>query len=187
MTYSDETIQLALMNASAQVPFPTAEQRTALKVPEDVSLDVLWEELVAKRARDLLHQTSPASRLFKSVAIMGAAEEKDNQSAKVIWTTIESIHYDPTSNSQRVKVLFRGRPTKKAADGREHAFTERLDSRYEVNGRMVARAARELVGHRVKAYIEMQEMTNGSGQKVRVLRHLVDLGIATEKDFEPRS
>lgn len=49
-------------------------------------------------------------------------------------------------------------------------------------GRRLFQLARGLKGHRVRVWVEFEEKNDGSGQSVRMVRHLEDLGVDDEFD-----
>lgn len=58
--------------------------------------------------------------------------------------------------------------------------TVRTDRTDDPDGLIMAKKAQSLKGHKVLVYIELEAM-KGSDRKVRVLRHIVDKGVATEE------
>lgn len=76
-------------------------------------------------------------------------------------------------SSKRAVLTLRSQPGPHRPDGIEHARTERYDGPL---GREMARRARNLVGHHVVVWIERESTSDGS-RKVRVVRHLEDLGV----------
>lgn len=84
-------------------------------------------------------------------------------------------------SSTRGFVALKTTPSKFNDEGIESVRTERTDSSEEAKA-FASRLRRELVGHRVLVWVEMQETK--SGQKVRVLQHVQDLGLDPEFDAE---
>lgn len=85
------------------------------------------------------------------------------------------------ASSTRGFIAIKTVESKFSPDGIEVARTERTDSSEEAKA-FASRLRRELVGHRVLVWIEMQETKNG--QKVRILQHVQDLGEDPEFDAE---
>lgn len=65
--------------------------------------------------------------------------------------------------------------------GCEQVRTDRTDS--EGRGLRLARQVRTLIGHRVLVWVEVEEYNGGRG-KVRVLRHVEDLGRSDEPEAQ---
>lgn len=176
--------QIALMLALQATPVPTAADRTALAIPDEISLSQVRFAQAAMTARDLLTETDPESKGGKSVAVV---DQVDGEHVKRIVSTVENVQFE--ERSQRVLVTFRGKPyfdkrKQVMTDGRETARTDRLDD-WTPTGRLIARRVRELIGRRVSVWIEYEQMR--SGDPVRIIKHVRDLGPASERDFEPRA
>ncbi|ACL42349.1 hypothetical protein Achl_4398 (plasmid) [Pseudarthrobacter chlorophenolicus A6] len=86
------------------------------------------------------------------------------------------------ASSTRGFVAIKTTESKFAPDGIETVRTERTDSSAEVKA-FASRLRTELTGHRVLMWVEMQEIKNSAGQKVRILQHVQDLG--PDPDFDP--
>lgn len=84
-------------------------------------------------------------------------------------------------SSTRGFVALKTTPSKFNDEGVESVRTERTDSSDEAKA-FASRLRRELIGHRVLVWVEMQETK--AGQKVRVLQHVQDLGEDPEFDAE---
>lgn len=85
------------------------------------------------------------------------------------------------ASSTRGFLAIKTTESKWAPDGIETVRTERTDSSAEAKA-FASRLRNELIGHRVLVWVEMQEIRD-SGQKVRVLQHVQDLG--EDPDFDP--
>jgi hypothetical protein len=123
-----------------------------------------WNESVSDMAARITAMCSPTSSIAKIVA--GVAN------SKVFTATVMEIKKE--SSSTRGLVTLKTRPSKFHEDGIEQARTERTDS---PDGLAMARRLRGLVGHRVAIWVEVEEINDGAN-KVRVVRHVEDLGLA---------
>lgn len=83
------------------------------------------------------------------------------------------------SSTRGIITLHTGttRATKGVPEGHEQVRTDRTDS--GISGRALAIKAKSLIGHRVAVHVELEEFQNKQNEtvKVRVLRHIEDLGI----------
>lgn len=77
--------------------------------------------------------------------------------------------------STRGVVTLKTKPSTHAPDGIETARTDRTDN---AQGQAMAKKIRSLVGNRVLLWVELEVMANGN--KVRVIRHVEDLGVDPE-------
>ncbi|KYH43887.1 hypothetical protein [Branchiibius sp. NY16-3462-2] len=163
-------IQSALIAAYSMVPMPTVEQMAAENLP--FSPAEYREALVAEQAKQLLMSTSPGGRLFADVAPVANGE-------KVFRSIVAGVSTEASSG--RVIVTLHSRVSDRTPDGTETIRTEHLSNPF---GRVTARIARDLIGHKVLVFGEMQEMTGRAGQKVRVLKGLKDLGTASQAEID---
>lgn len=113
--------------------------------------------------RIMLGETSPVSK---------AVDQIDN--CKVFSATVTKVVKEKSST--RGKITLKTRPSKWNEDGVEQARTERTDT---ADGMAMARRLTALKGHRVLLWVEVEEFDGG---KVRVIRHVEDLGVADEED-----
>lgn len=107
--------------------------------------------------------SAPESNLSKLVDAI--------QGAKKFVAVIDDVEKE--EKSKRGFVHLTTRPSKQNEDGKEHVRTERIDT---PEGVAMVRAVRALKGHRALLFVEMQE--TAEGRKVRVLKHVEDLGEA---------
>lgn len=122
-----------------------------------------WETPVAARAVEIVALLSERSSVSQAVAQIEAST--------AFATTIVAVELERLS--KRALVTMRSRPTERRPDGIEHARSERYD---DPLGRLMAQRLRSLVGHRVTMWIEREAATSSPDRKVRVIRHVVDLG-----------
>lgn len=139
------------------------------RVDEDTSE---WEERVASSAKSIYLLTDSRSTPARRVLQVA--------NSKKFVATLTKVTKEQTSG-RAVVTLVSDRVSKFNKTGIEYARTEFLDSQ---EGLEMAKLAGALRGHRVRVYIELVEKANGDGEKVRMLRHLIDLGEA--KDSEER-
>ena len=91
--------------------------------------------------------------------------------AKRFTATVLAVTREQSST--RALVRLRTAPSQFHADGLEDARSERTD---RPSGLAMARRLTMLVGHRVLLWVEVAVMNGGAG-KVRVIRHVEDLGV----------
>ena len=96
------------------------------------------------------------------------------EQSKVFQGVVQQVVKEQSST--RGLVQLKTRPSKFHPDGIEEARTERTDSPI---GLYMARHLKSLVGHRVSVWVEVESINNGAA-KVRVIRHVEDLGLAPE-------
>lgn len=152
---------LAAITAVGQVTEPTTNSNGAVVA----SAKETWEHLVEQKAMELLVMGSESSRFSRALDVIATAHDKQIDTSKAFSTVIRDIEFH--AKSKRVVVTLRAND----ADEDEVVRTDRTDTG---RGALMARQVKALVGHRVMVYIEMERMTNGN--KVRILRHLTDLG-----------
>jgi hypothetical protein len=78
------------------------------------------------------------------------------------------------ASSTRGVVYMDCNPSDRHPDGKETARTDRTDS---PNGLRVAHLAQSLIGHKVLFTVKLEVMPNGD--KVRIVKHLQDVGVAS--------
>lgn len=152
---------IAAMNAVGPVSEPT----TNSKGTEIASAAETWEFNVEQKAMEIMTMSADGSRLSRSLDVVATAHDKSHQGSKAFSATLKDLSIE--SSSRRAILTLRGR----GADEDEQVRTDRTDT---ARGALMARTAKALVGHRVMVYIEMEETPQG--RKVRILRHLTDLG-----------
>lgn len=121
-----------------------------------------WNAQVTDMAARITAMCSPNSSVAKAIA--GVAN------SKVFTATVMAITKE--TSSTRGVVTLKTRPSKFHEDGIEQARTERTDS---PEGLIMAKRLRSLVGNRVAIWVEVEETGDGD-RKVRVVRHVEDLG-----------
>ncbi len=117
------------------------------------------EEMIA-RLTAMCAETSPSARLIEQV------ERSKTFTATIVGGKIER-------SSTRVVVILKTRPSERNPDGVEEARTERTDT---PAGKAMSQRLRALKGHRVAIWVEVEPIP-GSDRKVRVVRHVEDLGV----------
>jgi len=127
-----------------------------------------WQAKVADtaaRITALIHEKSPVSKLVEQVS-----------TCKVFPATVSGISKEKSST--RGLVTLKTSPSKFHADGVETARTERTDNEM---GRAMATRIKSLVGHRVMLWVELESVNDGA-TKVRIIRHVEDLGADSAAD-----
>ncbi|WP_114906765.1 hypothetical protein [Ornithinimicrobium murale] len=152
---------LAAMNAVGAVAQPTTNSNGAVVA----SVSETWQHKVEQKAMEILTMGSEGSQFARALDVVATAHDKQIDTSKAFSAVIQSIELH--GNSKRVLVTLHA----KGADEDETVRTDRTDTG---RGALMAREVNALVGHRVMVYIEMERMSNGN--KVRILRHLTDLG-----------
>lgn len=142
-----------------------AAVNTAGPVREGES-DAAYQSRVAQQAIRIHLMTADTSQVRRSLDQVARA--------KVFPATL--VRLVKEKSSTRGKATLKTKPSKWAPDGIESARTERTDN---PEGLAMAKKLSELKGHRVLLWIEVQEFDGG---KVRVIRHVEDLGEAREED-----
>ncbi len=126
-----------------------------------------WNARVAQLAASITAMCKPDSPLAKIV---------DSVSVSKVFTAIIT-NVKKEQSSTRGLVTLKAKPSKFHPDGIEQARTDRTDS--SESARMLAKRLLSLVGHRVTLWVEVESI-NGGESKVRVIRHVEDLGVAAE-------
>lgn len=132
-----------------------------------------WDRTVRngiKRLSSMLGENSGESRLISML-----------DEAKKFPATVLYVGKENTSG--RGFIVLKTKPSKHNEEGVETCRTEIIKDNEEA--RALCRWLREIKGHRVLVYLEMQETK--SGQKVRIIQHAEDLGedrFVTDADYE---
>ena len=178
--YSPIQVQQALMTAYGMVPFPTPEDFEALRngrgeMPK-FSREQWHEALVADKAKQLLMSTGEGGRLFAEVAPVAKAE-------KVFRSIIAGIETEASSGRAVLILHSRIDPNAQNEDKRNGYEKIRTEFLNDPHGRLLARQAKDLIGHNVIVFAEMQPMQGRTGQNVRVLKGIKALGKASDADI----
>lgn len=124
-----------------------------------------WEAQVRNRAMNI------AAMLGERSSVSRALERMEG--ASVFVGTIVGGRIEQSSTRMQIDIM-----TDKAEGKIEQIRTDRTDS---PEGKAVANLARSLKGHRVLVYKGMEQMAGSQDRKVRVLVHLVDLGVDADQ------
>lgn len=120
----------------------------------------------AKRLTGMLSEHSPVAKTIDMI-----------EEAKKFPATILYLGKEPKTN--RAFVVFKTKPSDDNPEGIETARTEIVDWETKKGQPFAfAKQTRDLTGHRVFVYIELQ-VAKGTGRKVRILQHIEDLGVDT--------
>lgn len=122
-----------------------------------------------------LHVTEAATRITAMLSDTSDVSQAIAQieAAKVFPAVVESVKREESST--RALVTLKTRPSEHHPDGLEQARTARTDTRL---GLAMAKRLTALRGHRVMLWVEVEPIGNGT-RKVRVIRHVEDLGAET--------
>lgn len=123
-----------------------------------------YEARVSAEARRITVMTGPTSTISRAIESI--------EKAKVFPAVIDSVKRE--ASSTRGIVTLKAKPSKFHEDGIETVRTERTDN---PEGVAMVRALKPLIGHRVLVWVELESVNDGAS-KVRVLRHVEDLGLA---------
>lgn len=148
----DDALRAQIILAAANAAGPVGDDEAA------------WTERVNEYAAKMVVLMGPHSPVSKTIAAMEASA--------VFTGVIKGIVKE--KSSQRALITIYTRPSENYPDGMESIRTERLDNP-SAGGRALARRVHSLVGHRVLVWVE-KETIRGGTKKVRVLRHIEDLG-----------
>lgn len=159
-------IILAALAATPAVTEPTTNSKGTVIA----SADETHRYNVTRKAMDITLMTSPTSSLSRSIDLVDGAFDAARDTSKAFSAVITGVTIEGTS--RRAIVALKTRVSEKNPEGAETARTDRTDT---AAGALMAREANALVGHRVMVYLEMEVTRND--RNVRIVRHLVDLGV----------
>ncbi|MCA5893621.1 hypothetical protein LEP48_09695 [Isoptericola sp. NEAU-Y5] len=134
-----------------------------------------WDAHVAEMASEItLSLVSPSSRVRKAIEAITDADKR-------FVCVVERVQKE--AKSTRGFITVKTRPSKWAPNGQESFRTDRSEG--DPAARALAKRFKDLIGHKVLAYLHMEETKDGA--KVRVVKAVVDLGAATGDEFEQRA
>lgn len=129
-----------------------------------------FQAAVTARAREIFLLMNEHSQVSRSLDRL--------VNAVPIRGTVVSVERSKGNDNRAVVTLFTGTDRKNTytgvADGTEVVRTEWLT---KPEGKRIANMAHHLIGHRVLAYKYTEQKPDGSGEVVRILEHIVDLGV----------
>lgn len=129
-----------------------------------------FQAAVTARAREIYLMTNEKSQVARSLARL--------TEATVIPGTIVNVEHSKGNDNRAVVTLFTGTDRKNTytnvADGTEVLRTEWLN---KAEGKRMANLAHGLIGHKVLAYKFQEPKPDGSGEGVRMIEHVIDLGL----------
>lgn len=164
MALDDKTrtdLLIAAMTAVGPVTAPTVNGSGAVIA----SAAETWEFQVEQKAMEIMVMGSTGSRFARALDVVATAHDRSVATSKAFSAKL--VGFEIEDRSKRVVVILAA----KGADETEFVRTDRFDTG---RGALMARQVKALEGHRVMVYIEMEETS--AGRKVRILRHLIDLG-----------
>lgn len=133
------------------------------EVGDDASAFEARVKANAKRLTGMLSEHSPVAKTIDMI-----------DEAKKFPATILYLGKEPKTN--RAFVVLKTKPSDENPEGIEAARTEIVDWEGKSGEAYdFAKQTRDLTGHRVFVYIELQ-IAKGTGRKVRILQHVEDLG-----------
>lgn len=171
----DETTRMNLVSAAVIATGPATQYANAVQQADGSTINVVDEAAYQSAVREnaiaiavMASENGPIGKALDQLANSRpfiatiAAVEKEQSSTRAFIT----LHTGTERSSK-------GPGGRELPAGYEGIRTERTDNPV---GRSLAIKARNLIGHRVTVWIENEALANGSGQTVRVLRHVEDLG-----------
>lgn len=143
-----------------------------------------WAAKVQSNAIEIALMAENDSEVAKVLNVIQGASDANNKTAKAFTGTVISVKKE-ASSTRGVVTLHTGtdRVKEGLAEGQEQVRTERTDN---PAGLAMAKKMQGLKGHKVLVFVEIEEYGNGAG-KVRVLRHVRDLGVDPEFAEQPKS
>ena len=151
----DSNIRTSIVTAAVIAAGPAGEDRAA------------WQTQVHENAVSIAVMSSETSQIAKAIDQI--------EKCKVFSGSVVAVKKEQSSTRGIVTLNTGTDRVKEGLDaGCEQVRTERTDNPF---GLAMARKARELIGHRVLVWVEVEEIGD---RKVRVLRHLESLGLAVE-------
>jgi len=123
-----------------------------------------WTQRVAETAARVVAMLDPRSEVSRAIGQV--------EMAKVFVATIVDVRREVSST--RGLVTLRAKVSDRHPDGIETARTERTD--YPL-GLAMARKLASLKDHRVMLWVELEAMGANADRRVRVIRHVEDLGV----------
>lgn len=196
MSSTNEQIILAAITATGAKPIfpirgrsedPAEQARLNAQYQDQVAAyelaNTAWDQSLKGNARDIKIMLTDRSAISKQLNQLDKAIG-DSTDGKVFVGTVVNVIKEEKSTRAIVTVhTGTDRETPGVPLGQEQVRTERTDN---PDGQAIARLSTRLVGHRVTLYIELEQMRGGS-KKVRVLRHVEDLGIDPNYDAASRT
>jgi len=122
-----------------------------------------WPQRVAESAGRIAAMLDPHSEVSRAIGHL--------EMAKVFPATVVDVRRE--ASSTRALVTLRTKVSDRHPDGLETARSERTD---DPLGLVMARRLASLKGHRVTLWVELQQMQGNADRRVRIIRHVEDLG-----------
>lgn len=192
MSITNDQIILAAITAAGARPdapvkadFPGDPEAYAAALARFEQQKNTYDQKVKESARDIKVMLSDRSAVTRQLTALDKAMDENSTDGKVFIGTVTEVRLEQRS-TRAVITLFTGTSMEfdGIAPGHETVRTERTDN---PDGRAMARSAQLLIGHRVTAYVELEQLANNKNKKSRVIRHLEDLGVDARWDAETRS
>jgi len=130
--------------------------------PDDRGLT--WPQRVAETAGRITAMLDPHSDVQRAIGHL--------EMAKVFPAVIEKVEKE--ASSTRALITLRTKVSERHPDGRETARSERTD---DPLGMAMARKLTALRSHKVMLWVELEAMGGSADRRVRVIRHVEDLGL----------
>jgi len=123
-----------------------------------------WPQRVAETAGRITAMLDAHSEVSRAIGRL--------EMAKVFVATITDVRRE--ASSTRALVTLKTKVSDRHPDGLETARSERTD---DPLGLAMARRLTALRGHRVMLWVELQQMQGNADRRVRIIRHVEDLGV----------
>jgi hypothetical protein len=135
----------------------------------DELTDQEWLAKVESRALDLAVMSHQSRALD---VVSKALSKEDTKKWKTFTGVIDRVTKEQSST--RGRIFLKTRPSERNPEGKEDVRTGRTDS--SQSARDLANKAVALTGHRIQLFVELEPKNDGSGESVRIVHHIVDLG-----------
>jgi len=123
-----------------------------------------WPLRVAENAARITAMLDPRSEVSRAIGCL--------ELAKVFPATVVEVKRE--ASSTRALVTLKTKVSDRHPDGVETARSERTD---DPLGLAMARRLTSLKGHRVMLWVELEQMGANADRRVRIIRHVEDLGV----------
>lgn len=123
-----------------------------------------WTQRVAETAGRITAMLDPHSEVSRAIGHL--------EMAKTFVATVVNVQRE--ASSTRALVTLRTKVSDRHPDGLETARSDRTD---QPLGMVMAKRLVSLKGHRVMLWVELEQMGTNADRRVRVIRHVEDLGV----------
>ena len=137
-----------------------------------------WQAEVLQAALALHQLASPRGPIGKYLDGIARVEDHvANQRPKLGKIFVATVHESRREERTGRALITLTSYNDKTGEWKQEVCRTDFLSNSDGLGLRLAKMARDLVGHKVRVWIELEPKQDGSGESVRMLRHLEDLGI----------